>query len=136
MRKVPEALIAVLEFGERFPRKESKPLVDLGPVWRAWRERQAMAEETRPGAAAQAALRAEKLAALEGVRLPTGAPAWRAAVVRLQEGGLGAEDALLWMVSPHAWLEGATPRDEVEACPGWMSDRLAKALEESLPPGV
>ncbi|HTW16146.1 MAG TPA: helix-turn-helix transcriptional regulator [Nocardioides sp.] len=31
---VPEAFVAVLEFGELFPRKDPEPLVNLGPMWR------------------------------------------------------------------------------------------------------
>lgn len=33
-RSVPEEFLAVLEFGDLFPRKAPKPLVNLGPVWR------------------------------------------------------------------------------------------------------
>lgn len=33
-RPVPEEFLAVLEFGELFPRKAPKPLVNLGPMWR------------------------------------------------------------------------------------------------------
>lgn len=39
VRKVPEEFIAVLEFGELFPHKGPKPLVNLAPVWRQARER-------------------------------------------------------------------------------------------------
>ena len=31
---VSEQFVAVLEFGELFPRDEPRPLVNLGPVWR------------------------------------------------------------------------------------------------------
>lgn len=33
-RPLPESFVAVLEFGELFPRKPARPLVNLGPVWR------------------------------------------------------------------------------------------------------
>jgi transcriptional regulator with XRE-family HTH domain len=33
-RSVPAAFVAVLEFGELFPRREPRPLVDLSAVWR------------------------------------------------------------------------------------------------------
>src|SRR5690349_12617766 len=33
-RRVSDEFLAVLEFGELFPRKASKPLVNLGPMWR------------------------------------------------------------------------------------------------------
>lgn len=36
-RPVPEQFIAVLEFGDLFPRKPHAPPVNLGPVWRAGR---------------------------------------------------------------------------------------------------
>ncbi len=32
-KSVPEQFIAVLEFGELFPRKPPKPLINLGPIW-------------------------------------------------------------------------------------------------------
>lgn len=39
-RTLPEEFIAVLEFGELFPRpEEPRPLVNLGPVWGRIRER-------------------------------------------------------------------------------------------------
>lgn len=33
-KRLPDSFVAVLEFGEMFPRKAPKPLVNLGPVWR------------------------------------------------------------------------------------------------------
>lgn len=33
-KAVPDEFLAVLEFGELFPRKAPKPLVNLGPMWR------------------------------------------------------------------------------------------------------
>lgn len=33
-KTLPDQFIAVLEFGELFPRKAPKPLVNLGPIWR------------------------------------------------------------------------------------------------------
>ncbi len=38
---VSERFLAVLEFGDRFPRKPKPPLVNLGPVWQAARDRAA-----------------------------------------------------------------------------------------------
>lgn len=34
-RAVPPEFLAVLEFGDLFPRRDKKPLTNLGPVWRA-----------------------------------------------------------------------------------------------------
>ena len=34
-RPIPPEFVAVLEFGELFPRKAPRPLVNLGPLWRA-----------------------------------------------------------------------------------------------------
>ncbi|WP_244930645.1 helix-turn-helix transcriptional regulator [Nocardioides sp. W7] len=33
-KPVPDQFLAVLEFGDLFPRKAPKPLVNLGPMWR------------------------------------------------------------------------------------------------------
>lgn len=38
-RAISEQFVAVLEFGDLFPRKPKAPPVNLGPVWRAARER-------------------------------------------------------------------------------------------------
>ncbi|MEG9225462.1 helix-turn-helix domain-containing protein [Aeromicrobium sp. Sec7.5] len=37
-KPVSEQFLAVLEFGDLFPREPKGPLVNLGPVWRAARE--------------------------------------------------------------------------------------------------
>jgi transcriptional regulator with XRE-family HTH domain len=33
-RPLPESFLAVLEFGELFPRGEPRPLLDMSPMWR------------------------------------------------------------------------------------------------------
>lgn len=38
-RSVSDQFLAVLEFGELFPSKAPKPLVNLGPIWQATRAR-------------------------------------------------------------------------------------------------
>lgn len=39
VRPVPEAFLAVLDFGANFPPKRFRPLVNLGPVWAQAAER-------------------------------------------------------------------------------------------------
>lgn len=41
-KPVPAEFIAVLEFGDLFPRRDPEPLIDIGPLWRR-------AEELRHG---------------------------------------------------------------------------------------
>lgn len=38
-KPISPQFVAVLEFGDLFPRKSKEPLVNLGPVWREARER-------------------------------------------------------------------------------------------------
>jgi transcriptional regulator with XRE-family HTH domain len=40
-RPLPESFVAVLEFGELFPRRPARPLINLGPTWRRAAERRA-----------------------------------------------------------------------------------------------
>lgn len=37
-RRVPEEFIAVLDFGDTFPRREPRPLHSLGPMWSRLRD--------------------------------------------------------------------------------------------------
>ncbi len=91
-----------------------------------------------PGHRAQAALRADRLAAVNADRTrlesliasPLGQEVW----TLLQRGfGRTDEDRLIWLNARNAWLEGETPADVIERCPcERLGGALARALDAAL----
>ena len=61
------------------------------------------------------------------------APAWTALREQLATTGWGDADLLAWASAPNAYLDGASPAQEVQAHPHDVSDALRHAVDGAVP---
>lgn len=96
-----------------------------------------MSGSSRPGAAAQAALRVHNApraqpAAATLARLDP--PAWRELRALLAPAGWSEDDLLSWVAAPNAYLEGCSPADTIRRHPHGVTDALRVAANRAYSP--